>query len=103
VPYFGPIRMLKSWLSLYDKERPGLPFFQYGFSKSEFTGYLQKAGFSVDLVRALYVDRLLLEEVMLYRWLAFQLRSRFVKKLMETLLQNRDGHMLLVVGRKAGL
>jgi len=103
VPYFGPLRMLKSHLCLYDKVRPDLPFFQYGFSKREFTGYLQKAGFSVDLVQALYVDRLLLEEVMLYRRLAFQPWSRFVKKVMETLLQNRDGHMLLVVGRKAGI
>ena len=100
VPFFGPIRRLKSWLSLYERVRPDLPFFQYGFGRTEFTGYLQQAGFSIEQVRILYVDRLLLEELTPYRWLACQPWGHFVKRLAETLLRNRDGHMLLVVGRK---
>ncbi len=100
VPFFGPIRTLKSWLSLYERQRPALPFFQYGFGRKEFTAYLQQAGFSIESVQALYVHRLLLEEIALYRWLSSHPWSRFVKKWTEMLLRNRDGHMLLVVGRK---
>src|SRR5256885_16445773 len=62
VPFFGPIRMLKNRLSLYDSKQPKLPFFQYGFSRKEFTAYLEQAGFSIEDVRILYVDRLLIEE-----------------------------------------
>jgi SAM-dependent methyltransferase len=100
VPFFGPIRMLKNRLSLYDSKQPELPFFQYGFSRKEFTAYLEQAGFSIETVRILYVDRLLIEELSLYRWLAFQRRSKFVRKCAEKLLENKDGHMLLVVGTK---
>lgn len=100
VPFFGPIRALKNRLSLYDQKRPELPFFQYGFSRKEFTTYLERAGFSIETVRALYVDRLLIEELPLYRWLAFQRRSKLVKRWAEKLLENKDGHMLLVVGTK---
>ena len=102
VPFFGPIRMLKNRLSLYDSKQPKLPFFQYGFSRKEFTAYLEQAGFSIEDVRILYVDRLLIEELPLYRWLTFQRRSKLVKKWAEELLENRDGHMLLVIGRKPG-
>ncbi len=100
VPYFGPIRMLKSRLSLYDREHPNLPFFQYGFTRKEFVNFLQKAGFVVEEVRALYVHRLLLEEIGLYRWALNQSWGHLLKELAESLLQERDGHMLLVVGRK---
>ena len=100
VPFFGPSRMLKSRLSMYDRKPPNLPFFQYGFSSKEFTSYLQKAGFSIEMVKALYPHRLLLEEMSFYHWTFNQPWGHFVKKWAERLLQNKDGHMLLVVGCK---
>lgn len=100
VPYFGPLRVLKSYLSMYDRKPPDLPFFQYGFTSREFSNYLQKAGFSIQKVQALYPHRLLLEEIPLYRWTFNQPRGHFIKKWAESLLCKRDGHMLLVVGRK---
>lgn len=100
VPYFGPVRRLKSRLALYDRQRPVLPFFQYGFSKKEFIALMQKAWFSIEEVRVLYSHRLLLEEMALYRWASNRPWGRFVRKWVESLLQNRDGHMLLVVGQK---
>jgi SAM-dependent methyltransferase len=100
VPYFEPIRVLKSRLSMYDRKPPDLPFFQYGFTSKEFTNYLQKAGFSIEMVRPLYPHRLLLEEMSFYRWTFNQPWGHFVKKWAERLLQNKDGHMLLVVGCK---
>ena len=100
VPYFEPIRVLKSRLSFYDRKPPDFPFFQYGFTSNEFTNYLQKAGFSIEMVKALYPHRLLLEEIAIYRWMLNQPGGYLVKRWAERLLQNKDGHMLLVVGCK---
>ena len=100
VPYFGPVRMLKNRLSLYDRKRPGLPFFQYGFTREEFVNFLQKAGFVIEEVRVLYAHRLLIEEIDFYRWALSKPGGHFIRKCAESVLQNRDGHMLLVVGRK---
>ena len=100
VPYFGPIRVLKSRLSMYDRKPPDLPFFQYGFTSKEFINYLQKAGFSIEMVKALYPHRLLLEEIAFYRWTFNQPWGHVVKNWAERVLQNKDGHMLLVVGCK---
>ena len=85
---------------MYERNPPDLPFFQYGFTSKEFTNYLQKAGFSIEMVQPLYPHRLLLEEIPLYRWIFNQSWGHFVKKWAERLLQNKDGHMLLVVGCK---
>src|SRR5690348_6244120 len=62
VPYFGPLRRAKSALSMYERRRPALPFFQYGFSKGEFAHLLRQAGFSIEWVQPLYPHRLLQEE-----------------------------------------
>jgi SAM-dependent methyltransferase len=100
VPYFGPIRRLKSRLSLYERHRPALPFFQYGFTGKEFTGYLQKAGFSIEELRILYTHRLLLEEIALYQRVSKQPWGYCVRRCAESLLPDKEGHMLLVVGYK---
>ncbi len=99
-PYFGPTRKLKSHLSLYERNPPDLPFFQYGFPIKEFTAYLQKAGFSIEIVKPLYPHRMLLEEIPLYRWILKQPWGYLAKQLANKLLQNIDGHMLLLVGTK---
>ena len=98
VPYFGPTRQLKSKLFLYERQRPALPFFQYGFSKQEFSRILRKAGFSVAYAQPLYIHRLLQEELPGYHRLAR--KAPFVRKLAEYILRKRDGHMLLIVGQK---
>ncbi len=98
VPYFGPTRRLKSKIRMYEQQRPALPFFQYGFSKQDFSRILRKAGFYVGTVQPLYAHRLLQEELPGYHWLAT--RAPFIKRLAERLLQKRDGHMLLLVGQK---
>jgi SAM-dependent methyltransferase len=100
VPYFGPLRVLKGRLSMYERKPPDLPFFQYGFARKEFTNYLEKAGFSIEKVQALYPHRLLLEEMSFYRWIVKQSWGHCFKRWAESLLHKRDGHMLLVVGSK---
>ena len=98
VPYFGPLRRLKSAFLMYERRRPALPFFQYGFRKEEFARLLHKAGFSIESVQPLYAHRLLQEELPGYNRLAK--RAPFIRKLAERLLHKRDGHMLLIVGQK---
>ncbi|HXZ04822.1 MAG TPA: class I SAM-dependent methyltransferase [Ktedonobacteraceae bacterium] len=100
VPFFGPTRKLKNHLSMYECNPPNLPFFQYGFTNNDCTNLLQKAGFSIDMVKTLYPHRLLLEEIPFYRWIFNQSWGHFGKGCAERLLQKKDGHMLLVVGHK---
>ncbi len=100
VPYFGPTRKLKGHLSLYSCTQPDLPFFQYGFTRNQFTSLLQNAGFAIDIVKPLYPHRMLLEEIPFYRCIFNQSWGHVVKRYAESLLQNKDGHMLLVVGHK---
>ena len=83
---------------MYERQRPALPFFQYGFSKQEFSRILRKAGFYVEYAQPLYIHRLLQEELPGYNWLA--IRAPFIRRLAEGLLRKKDGHMLLVVGQK---
>lgn len=98
VPYFGPLRRMKSALRMYERQRPALPFFQYGFSKGEFARLLYGAGFYIECVRPLYAHRLLQEEVPGYDRLAK--RAPVIRRLAVNLLRKRDGHMLLIVGKK---
>ena len=98
VPYFGPLRRVKSALMMYERRRPTLPFFQYGFGKGEFTRLLRKAGFHIGWVQPLYAHRLLQEELPGYDRLAK--RVRFIRGLADNFLRKGDGHMLLVIGKK---
>jgi SAM-dependent methyltransferase len=98
VPYCGPLRKIKSRMLLYERQRPALPFFQYGFGKEEFSRLLRKAGFYVEHVRPLYAHRLLQEELPGYDRLVR--RAPFIRGLIERLLHKRDGHMLVMVGKK---
>ncbi len=98
VPYFGPLRRIKSAFFMYERQRPALPFFQYGFSKGEFARLLRQAGFDVERAQPLYAHRLLQEELPGYDRLAQ--RAPFIRRLAEHLSRHRDGHMLLMVGQK---
>jgi SAM-dependent methyltransferase len=100
VPLYGFVRSLKHKAELYDPARAEADFFQYGFKKREFVKLLQNAGFETLTVRPLQVHRLLIEELPIYRWLSFQRGSRFLRRMAEMILQDFDGHMLLVVGQK---
>lgn len=100
VPYFGPIRQLKNNLGLYEKVRPDLPFFQYGFKRDEFEELVVHSGFEVQLIRPVGLNRLLIEESAFYRGLMHRRGARIIKKCTEYLLSKFDGHMLLIVARK---
>lgn len=102
VPFFGPLRRLKAFLRYYEPSKPDLPFFQYGFTKSDFVHYVEQAGFEVMSIHPLYPNRLLKEEWAFHRWLGSLRGYKYWKRLAMLLLANRDGHMLLIVGQKSG-
>ena|GEM_PF-3773829 len=61
---------------------------------------LAASGFGVSDVYYLYVHRLLLEEIPLYRWLATHRGSKYWQKLVTNVFDNRDGHMVLFIAQK---
>jgi SAM-dependent methyltransferase len=99
VPFFGFTRRLKSAAGLFGGSPQGR-FFQYGFGLQEFVSMVAMHGFDIRSTHRLYAHRLLLEECSLYRWLSFQRGARFVRKLAEAFIGERDGHMLMVLAQK---
>ena len=99
VPHFGWLRRLTT---TFRTERPSsqVEFFQYGFTQKEFCRLLEREGFIINHISYLYLHRLLIEEIKLYRWLAYKRGGYRLKKIVERGLRNRDGHMLLVVAHK---
>lgn len=102
VPGFGPARRSKAKFRQYGRRPPsGLPFYQYGFRVEELADLITGAGFHVDKVGYQGVHRLLDEEAPPYRW-AMRHRGgeRVIRRGLEKLLDNRDGHMALVVATR---
>jgi SAM-dependent methyltransferase len=100
VPYFGFLRRLNSKIGLYSKSKPNLPFFQYGFSKKQFTDLMQKSGFKVTSTHLIGITRLLTEEIYGYRWLTNQKGGYYIRKLIAKLFSPFDGHMIIFIGFK---
>lgn len=100
VPHFGPLRRM-----LHRRDRPlegkdGSAFFQYGFSKSEFTRLIAAAGFEIESARTMHLDRLLHEE---WWWYACHIDRRWlrpVRRGLDRFFSRVDGHMLAVVARR---
>ena len=102
VPFLGPVRRLRARLGRYERRPPAPPFFQYGFTRDEFCALLMQAGFVIDSTHPLHFHRMLLEEISLYRWLYDRRFGAFFRRMMSGVLNERDGHMLMVVAHKPG-
>ncbi|MFO7661422.1 MAG: class I SAM-dependent methyltransferase [Chloroflexota bacterium] len=100
VPHLGPVRQAMFHLGRYSSTPPQEPFFQYGFSISEFSELVRKSGFIVDYTCPLYIHRLLLEEIGLFRWLSNRRGSGYWRPFVNRIFRRMDGHMLLCVGHK---
>lgn len=101
VPYFNPARRVKAKLGRYNSSSDNLDFYQYGFSKDEFTKYLNEYGFAVeDCVYYGTVRNFQEEFASLYSFLVYR---RFLSRL-PSLLDNFDflglTHMIMAVARK---
>lgn len=102
VPCVGLLRKLKAKLGMYKDSSNNLPFFQYGFQKQELHDILVTIGFEIINSRYLNLDRLWLEELILYRKMARFNRIRNIQKYFSHLLEGIDGHMILIVAKKPG-
>jgi SAM-dependent methyltransferase len=100
VPGFGPLRQFKARLGAYRDDIEGYQFFQYGFTKTELLDLVEQAGFRPRFAKYIFLDRLLLEEVLPYRKITHFNHLRPVRKFILAPFSGIDGHMLLVVGQK---
>lgn len=102
VPHWGFIRKLKSKMGMYSKQKPTLPFFQYGFGQDDFIDILLKSGFRVQSVHLSGdINRLLVEEISFYHWMSYQRGGTFLRKVVNKLFSQYDGHMIIFVGIKS--
>lgn len=102
VPSFGIIRRLKAAFLPHRSPPPmDLAFYQYGFAHRELEACLRAEGFRI--VEHFYegAHRLLQEEMPGYAPLTCRRGGRHLKNLVEAVLGPFDGHMLVVVGKKA--
>ncbi len=102
VPFFGPVRKMKAKMSFYAVQSTAGEFYQYAYGEQEFLELVHSEGFEICCSHKIDLHRMLFEEVGFYRFLTSRKGGRFIRKLCEVCFQGKDGHMLMVVGKKAG-
>jgi len=102
VPCVGLLRLLKAKIGLYQDETEKMPFFQYGFQRTEINKLLEKYQFKIIKNRYIDFDRLWIEESLIYRKLAGYKKIRSIQKSFSRIFERVDGHMLVVVAQKSG-
>jgi SAM-dependent methyltransferase len=104
VPYFHPLRRLKARLGFYRGQSNGLEFYQYAYTKKEFSSLLHAAGFTIiddmlyDGFKGVKDEIPLLLRIFQWRYIGWRLEewlrsSEHVKRNL--------GHMVLFACRKA--
>ena len=104
VPYCNVLRRFKARLGLYGPRVQGMEFYQYAFTRAEFTSILRSAGFKV-FDNILYdIPKGVRDEIPVLRWV-FRLRGigwRLQHLLQSWAWAKRDlGHMILFVCGKS--
>lgn len=100
VPYFNYLRRLKARIGCYKGETNGLDFYQYAFTKAEFTQYLNKAGFKIITWFHYDAYKGLKDELSLFRHVSRWNRlARLVRHWLEKSfwVRKRFSHMLMAV------
>ncbi len=103
VPYFHPLRRLKARLGLYRGQTDGLEFYQYAFTREEFTDILREAGFDILDTMSYSGFKGVKDEIPLIRrmlgwWGVGWLLSRLLRRWRYA--EQHLGHMLMIIGRK---
>ena len=101
VPHFNSLRKIKAQLSMYTETVPtGLDFYQYAFSRQEFSHLIEAAGFKVIDWYGSNALKALRDEIPFVKWVS---RNRLVYKVLWRTLnfsrftEDRLGHMQMVV------
>lgn len=103
VPYFHPLRRLKAKLGFFRDCPNDLEFYQYAFSKNEFSALLQKVGFEIvdkmiyDGFKGVKDEIPLLKKVFQWPVIGWRLR-RWVRSC--KWIEHTLGHMILFVCQK---
>lgn len=102
VPYFNSIRRLKALFGQYPSRPGDLPFYQYAFTKSEFSGILSKSGFEVIDAQQYGGFKGITDELsFLQRVFTWPQGWRLRKWLMNSVaLGKLNGHMIMFVAVK---
>ncbi len=110
VPYFNSLRRIKANLGLYRGTLGILSFYQYAFSDEEITSILEDGGFEVIDRMAYDAIKGIKDEVSFISWLfSLGIAGEFIRKWLPRILsripvwvlvEQRFGHMLLLVCRK---
>lgn len=109
VPYMNILRSRKARQGKYDKSSEGLNFYQYAFSREEFSGLMQSVGFEIADIDGYDPFKGVKDEVPVVsrlRHLSVIGRpfQKFITFTLNAVPVFRKGlsHMLVVVGRKPG-
>ena len=106
VPYVNSIRRWKAKRGLYNEGVSSLPFYQYAFSRSEFTTILRTVGFEVVTIDYFSVLKGLRDEFPRFRNGLEQIKPRLLRSAISRTLESASflgrltGHMLAVVVKK---
>lgn len=89
VPYFNPLRKLKSVLGFYRKNKQG-EFYQYAFTKQEFIRILEHLDFA--LVSTIPYDTVkgLKDEIVIFRWLYHFFGERIANKIIKRTINKKE-------------
>jgi len=79
VPYFNPLRKLKSELGFYKKKKKG-EFYQYAFTKKEFIRILEHLDFTVVSTIPYDTVKGLKDEIATFRWLYRFMGEKRIKR-----------------------
>lgn len=101
VPYYNALRLWRAERGAYRDDVTGYDFYQYAFTRDEFIGFLERAGFQVKTTYSYAHQNTLTQEL---HWL--NQIPPFMKKALLRIskyvpfVNSELGHMLMVVARK---
>jgi SAM-dependent methyltransferase len=102
VPFFHPLRRFKAQMGIYQEQIDGLEFYQYAFTKTEFSHLLYQTGFKIIEYMIYDYSKGIGDEIPLLRWI-FKIRGlgwRFKLWIKSREFGKNLGHMILFVCRK---
>ena len=101
VPYFNPLRLWRSKHGAYKDDVTGFDFYQYAFTRDEFIGFLERAGFQVETTYFYAHQNTLTQELHWLNRVPPYLKKAILRISKYVPFVNSElGHMLMVVARK---
>lgn len=101
VPYFNSLRKWRADHGAYQDDVLGLEFYQYAFSRREFSDFIVSCGYEIEAVYSYSHQKTLSEELHWLKRVPASLRKLIMRLSKYVPYVNSDlGHMLMVIARK---